>query len=215
MRGQSLALNTESLTYWYFRLNGFFTIPNFVVHPDRGSRQRTDVDVLGIRFPHRNELRMKPMEDDTVFTHVGNKAFLAIAEVKTGLIAFNTTWTDPRRENIQRFLAAAGVFVPDNVDAVAHEIYERGCFSGDRFCHVSLVGIGRRRNSEIQKAKPDIPQITWYDIGRFVFWRFNRYTHQKRSHAQWDMVGQQLWNVWEQHQNSERDFCTALLTTIS
>jgi hypothetical protein len=65
-RKQSLPLNSESLTYWYFRLNGFFTIPNFVVHPDRGSKQRTEVDVFGIRLPNRHELLANPMEDDGV-----------------------------------------------------------------------------------------------------------------------------------------------------
>jgi hypothetical protein len=43
-------LNAESLAYWYFRLNGFFAIPNFVVHPERGVGQRTDIDVLGVRL---------------------------------------------------------------------------------------------------------------------------------------------------------------------
>ena len=36
---------TENLAYWYFRLNGFLTIPNFVVHPDFGIEQRTEVDM--------------------------------------------------------------------------------------------------------------------------------------------------------------------------
>src|SRR2546426_644182 len=39
-----------------FRLNGFLTIRNFVIHPERGNDQRTDVDILGVRFPHRSEL---------------------------------------------------------------------------------------------------------------------------------------------------------------
>ncbi len=41
----------EQLGYWYLRLNGFLTIPNFVVHPDVGHNQETDVDILGVRFP--------------------------------------------------------------------------------------------------------------------------------------------------------------------
>ena len=67
-RRRSLPLNSESLTYWYFRLNEFFTIPNFVVHPDRGSKQRTDIDVFGIRLPNRHELIADRMEDDGVRT---------------------------------------------------------------------------------------------------------------------------------------------------
>ena len=108
-----MALNTESLTYWYFRLNGFFTIPNFVVHPDRGAGQKTEVDVLGLRLRHHRELLENPMVDDDVFTGIGDKAFIAITGVKTGLIDFNDTWRAPELQNVQRFLRAVGAFATD------------------------------------------------------------------------------------------------------
>lgn len=31
-------MNPEQLAYWYFRLNGFLTTVNFVVHPEQGGR---------------------------------------------------------------------------------------------------------------------------------------------------------------------------------
>jgi hypothetical protein len=35
------SLDPEKVAYWYFRLNGFFQIENFVVHPARrGGRRR-------------------------------------------------------------------------------------------------------------------------------------------------------------------------------
>jgi hypothetical protein len=48
-------LDPERVAYWYFRLNGFFQIENFVVHPERRGSQRTDADLLAVRFPHRAE----------------------------------------------------------------------------------------------------------------------------------------------------------------
>ncbi len=42
-----MILNPEQTAYWYFRLNGFFTIQNFIVHPDIGGRQHTDADIIG------------------------------------------------------------------------------------------------------------------------------------------------------------------------
>jgi hypothetical protein len=48
-------LDPEKVAYWYFRLNGFFQIENFVVHPERRGTQRTDADLLAVRFPHRAE----------------------------------------------------------------------------------------------------------------------------------------------------------------
>jgi len=48
-------LDPEKVAYWYFRLNGFFQIENFVVHPERRGGQRTDADLPAIRFPFRAE----------------------------------------------------------------------------------------------------------------------------------------------------------------
>lgn len=60
-------INSEKLAYWYFRINGCFTITNFVIHPSQGRNQRTDVDIFAIRLPHRQELMVNPMEDDSIF----------------------------------------------------------------------------------------------------------------------------------------------------
>jgi len=48
-------LDPEKVAYWYFRLNGFFQIENFVIHSERRGGQRTDADLLAIRFPFRAE----------------------------------------------------------------------------------------------------------------------------------------------------------------
>lgn len=48
-------LDPEKVAYWYFRLNGYFQIENFVVHPERRGAQRTDADLLAVRFPYRAE----------------------------------------------------------------------------------------------------------------------------------------------------------------
>jgi hypothetical protein len=92
---------SEDLAYWYLRLNGFLTIPNFVVHPDIGAEQRTDVDVLGVRFPHRRELLLRPMADDKPFVDVRDRAYLVLAEVKRGQCRRNGPWTDADSENMQ------------------------------------------------------------------------------------------------------------------
>lgn len=44
----------EELTYWYFRLNGFFLLENYVLHNVGEGNQRgtADADLLAIRFPH-------------------------------------------------------------------------------------------------------------------------------------------------------------------
>jgi len=44
----------EELTYWYFRLNGFFLLTNYVLHDVGQGQQRgtADADLLVIRFPY-------------------------------------------------------------------------------------------------------------------------------------------------------------------
>jgi hypothetical protein len=111
-----IAIASQDLAYWYLRLNGFLTIPNFVVHPLRGRRQATDVDLLAVRFPHRAELG--EMEDEELFARDRRRLFVALAEVKTGVCRLNDSWTDARRENIQKILWAIGVFAQSEVEVV-------------------------------------------------------------------------------------------------
>src|SRR4030042_5270975 len=60
-----LSINSEDLAYWYFRLNGFLTIQNLVVHQNSGSQQETEIDIIAARFPYRTELpeNENPMQD--------------------------------------------------------------------------------------------------------------------------------------------------------
>src|SRR5258708_7807056 len=96
----SLRIRAEQLGYWYLRLNGFLTITNFIVHPDQGRNQETDVDLLAVRFPYRAELRR--MEDDEFFTRIRDKAYIAFTEVKASLCTLNGPWTNRDRQNMQR-----------------------------------------------------------------------------------------------------------------
>jgi hypothetical protein len=72
----TMQITPEQLAYWYLRLNGFLTIRNFIVHPDAGSDQRTDVDILGVRFPYRAELSPHDMKDDELFTDVNDRPYI-------------------------------------------------------------------------------------------------------------------------------------------
>ena len=76
----------EKLAYWFLRLNGCTTIENFVIHPDDAGSQRTDVDILGVRFPHRAELLTseKPMHDHPAFTATPHRIQIVLTEVKGG-----------------------------------------------------------------------------------------------------------------------------------
>ncbi len=192
-----MEITAEQLTYWYLRLNGFLTIQNFIVHPDLGSEQRTDADILGVRFPYRAELKPKPMIDDVPFAQITDKPFIIMAEVKTSVCNLNGPWKEPQKENLQRVLRAVGSFPESNIETAAKAIYTSGTFSNNVY-HISLACFGASVNSEISKKFPSVPQILWDKVLAFIYDRFKTYPDQKASHGQWDDVGKNLWDcVWE------------------
>ena len=87
-RRPSGSLIPEKVAYWYFRLNGFLQIENFIVHPERRGSQRTDADLLAVRFPHRAERLFDDpndiMPDDEHRLSLSHELIdVVIAEVKT------------------------------------------------------------------------------------------------------------------------------------
>ncbi|MBI1955224.1 MAG: hypothetical protein HYS38_02410 [Acidobacteria bacterium] len=194
---EPMQITAEQLAYWYLRLNGFLTIQNFIVHPDTGSEQRTDADILGVRFPYRAELRPNPMVDDDPFVQFTDRPYIIIAEVKRRLCNLNGPWTEPEKENLQRVLRAIGPFAENQVEPVARAIYTYGVFSNTTY-NLTLACFGESANSEIKKKFPQIPQILWDKVLTFIYNRFITYPNQKASHPQWDDAGKALWDcVWE------------------
>ncbi|MBV9469450.1 MAG: hypothetical protein JO316_20600 [Abitibacteriaceae bacterium] len=206
-----MQIQAEQLAYWYFRLNGFLNIPNFVVHPDTGSEQRTDVDLLGVRFPYRSELLLDPMRDDEIFRRVREKTYIVLAEVKAGVCSLNGPWTNPSRQNMQRVLRAVGALPAQEVDLASSALYQNGLYSNQLY-KVSLFCLGATESSAITEAYPHVPQVLWSHTLTFIYERFRRYQRQKVSHNQWDEQGKALWNCAERSRTIE-DFITQVQVT--
>ena len=189
--------DSEAVAYWFFRLNGFLTIRGFIVHPDQGSDQRTDADIIGVRFPYRRELLPAPMPDAGAFTSVDATPLLVLAEVKqSGKCRLNGPWTDANGQNIHRVLRAIGAIPDPLTDEVAEKLYNRGMYE-DRSCRIALACVAKRTSNGLSKRYPDVLQFTWEDIARFIYCRFRDYRQPKASHPQWDQTGQDLWNEFE------------------
>jgi hypothetical protein len=204
-----MRIGAEQLAYWYLRLNGFLTIPNFIVHPEQGRNQETDVDLLGVRFPYRAELRT--MEDDEFFTRVREMSFIAFAEVKANLCALNGPWTNPDRQNMQKVLRALGAFPAPENDVVAAALYDRGSYKSQLY-QVSLLCLGQEENPDVAKRYPKVPQITWPKVLMFIYNRFQTYRRQKVSHGQWDQQGRDLWNRAEQSGDAQQFVSCVVIT---
>jgi hypothetical protein len=187
----SIIFDAEKTAYWFLRLNGFLTVTNFVVHPDRGHQQRTDVDILGCRFPYRQELQDDPMIDYELFTRFENKIVIVLAEVKSGLCKLNGPWTKPGKRNMQRVLQAIGCVQLDDIEKVATHLYESGFYEDNTFV-IKNICFGSDKNDDLITRYKDVPQITWEEVLDFIYDRFVHYRHQKSGHSQWDEYGHYL-----------------------
>src|SRR5262249_4301442 len=150
-----------------------------------GSEQRTDVDVLGVRFPYRAELLNQPMVDDAPFTRETERPYVVIVEVKKDRCKLNGPWTRPEDRNMHRVLTAIGVVHPGERDAAAEALYTSGVFESGTVL-LSLCCVGGLENREVRRKFPSVPQILWPQITTFIFQRFEAYFYQKLSHPQWD-----------------------------
>jgi hypothetical protein len=110
--GDNRSLNWERVAYWYFRLNGFFQFENFVVHPSTKGSQRTEADLIGVRFPHRKEFLLDhhdPMQDDADRLRLATDCVdVVIVEIKKNEhCSLNGPWTC---EYARTFASAASAF---------------------------------------------------------------------------------------------------------
>ena len=77
----------EEISYWYFRLNGFFPLVNFVVHRTDEIKYSTDIDLLAIRFPYVYEKVGGQFDDwdNKLLNHFDKDAIICVlCEIKTG-----------------------------------------------------------------------------------------------------------------------------------
>lgn len=185
-------VTAEIVGTWYLRLNGFLSIPNFIVHPDWAGPQITDVDVLAVRFPHRQELLRRPMADQFPLGDDAISLFLALVEVKSGPCQVNRVLSNPDSDGLERTIRAAGIVERDNVEEACASVWETGRYTRNGVI-VSHVCIGREVDPEISEALPEVPQITWEQAIGFIYDRFGQYRGPKADHSQWDSYGRFLW----------------------
>ncbi|HTT82112.1 MAG TPA: hypothetical protein VMF67_01385 [Rhizomicrobium sp.] len=188
-------LGPEEVAYWYFRLNGFFQIENFVIHPKRHGGQRTDADLLAIRFPFRAERMFDDpndiMTDDERSLGLSSRLIdVVIAEVKTNQpCTLNGPWTRKDRQNVHRVLAAIGCLPPEHIERAAADIYQTGVHLSERGLRIRLVAVGRARSEDLLAAYSDVTQLIWLEMLAFIWDRLRRYRQQKTQVDQWNAQG--------------------------
>jgi hypothetical protein len=172
----------EQLALWYLRLNGYLTVPNFILHPDTPGSERTDVDVLGVRFPYSNEIAGRKMETDSNLVRQDKKIDFVIAEVKSGRCDLNGPWTDEKLENMHYVIKWLGMVPESEVPDVARELYSDKRCERDKWI-IRLVCFGSRTSQHLPK---NVVQLTHERVIDFVSKRFEKHANIKSPHKQWD-----------------------------
>ncbi len=202
-----MRIDSERLAFWFLRLNGFLTIPNFIVHPegpreDGAYPQRTDVDVLGVRFPFRAENRHRPMPDHSFFV-AEQRQLVVLSEVKTGRCKLNGPWTNPELQNLEKVLSAGGFRPVDQVEVMAEALYRTGVWQ-DEDLVIRIVCFGAQQNRTVRRTFPEVRQFTWReDVLPFIYQRFDTYKLEKQMHHQWDKDARELFAAAGQSPGSD------------
>lgn len=177
----------ESLLQWFLRLNGFLTLPNFVLHPDRRrDGQRTEVDVIGVRFPHRSEF-----PDLAQFRT--ERPFLVFAEAKASEKSINESWLASNRAVLEDLLKCVGLFSYDVVGQVATDLRTMG-FGQTDAAQAAIVLVASNDGSVVS-SHPGALRFTWEACLAFIHDRFKTFHHLKTAHDQWDDSGKKLWEL--------------------
>ncbi len=202
-------MTSEEIAYWFFRLNGCATITNFVLHRDTRGPQKTEFDIVAVRFPFRLELpgAARPMEDHTCFCFPSKHVRLILAEVTAKPCKLNPPWTDPSCRNMQRVLSHLGVVLAEDIEEAAESLYRSREFKNDHLW-ISLFCIGTKRGNG-PELQPPVVQLLWEEVLGFIYSRMRDYRRPKADKPQWDETGQRLYGL-AQERGNEQGFIAAV-----
>lgn len=184
---------TEELVKWYLRLNGYFVIPNFILHPlMSGGSQRTEIDLIGTRFPYQSEIvcnsegdRILMENDKNLVTDrridcliVSVKGVQSQAEVNKSIKKF---------ENLMDIIKRFGfVESEEKIAEVAKELLKEKRALKDQF-QIRFLAIAGKPNRYSESK-----QLIFHDIVDFILKRFQAYCYYKVDTEQWEGVGKQI-----------------------
>jgi hypothetical protein len=178
----------ESLAYWYFRLNGFLPLTNFVLHrPDAPRRHNADSDLLAVRFPHVfEEIGGRPDDwDNDRFAGWGldhfHRTVCVIAEIKTGQYGEASINRAFRPQRVLNSLRRLGVVPADQCEGVCHTLGNQSVVHHRDFCFTKvLICSSSRMTGSSENTTPHV-RLELGDALAFIRARMNRYRGAKES----------------------------------
>jgi hypothetical protein len=116
---------SEQLAYWYFRLNGFFLITDFVNHRNDNHVTTHDTDLLAVKMPFTSEA----IGGDYLDEYITGKIHGVIVEVKSGQYSASEVLNnqDILRESINRL----GLLEEQDIDTSLAKLQTESKFEND------------------------------------------------------------------------------------
>jgi len=176
----------EKLVALYLRLNGYFIIENFIIHPQHKGPQRGEVDVFGVRFPDQAEkVGERTMPNDPKLVQPGHNCVdVVFADVKSRRRpGSNKTW---RKEGVLEYVLRFVGFTTDDeeLSRVTESLRKhRNAKSQDNKFSFRIVGFSERRS-----RTSNVPVIRLDDVLQWIVdERFKHWAQVKTQRDQWAM----------------------------
>lgn len=178
----------ESLAYWYFRLNGFLPLANFVLHrPDAPRRHNADSDLLAVRFPHVFE-EIGGQQDDwdnDRFAGWGldhfRRTVCVIAEIKTGKYGEASINRAFRPQRVLYAVRRLGVVPADQCEAVCEALGNRGVVHHQDYCFAKvLISNSMLASGTFENTAAHL-HLELAEAVAFIRNRMNRYRPEKTA----------------------------------
>ncbi|MGB9809555.1 MAG: hypothetical protein ACPLSA_05895 [Caldanaerobacter sp.] len=200
----------EELTYWYFRLNGFFLLANYVLHDIGQGQQRgtADADLLAIRFPHVYE-EIGGQSDDwdrEKFSEWGfdiEKDNLAlIVEIKSGKnVEKSEIEKSFSSDRIETALYRFGILPRDDVHRIHENLLKQKYVRESSWIIAKVLVTQKSR-----KIEGNWFNLNLDEINKFIHKRIKSYLHDKYADLMYFPSVLIQYIAWKNKENNEN--CT-------
>ncbi|MDK2814619.1 MAG: hypothetical protein PWP18_532 [Thermoanaerobacter sp.] len=171
----------EELTYWYFRLNGFFLLTNYVLHDVGQGQQRgtADADLLVIRFPYVYEEiggQSKDWDKEKFSTwgfDIEKDNLALIIEVKSGKeLKKDEIEKSFSLKRIETALCRFGIFPHEDVPRIHENLLEQKYVKESSWIIAKILVTER-------KIEGNWLNLSLDEIDKFIHKRIKSYLHDK------------------------------------
>jgi hypothetical protein len=193
----------------YLRLNGYFTIPNFIVHaaddPKRISTGQvgnyTETDIIGVRMPYSREITGKlHIANDRLLTDgATGRIDVVVAEVKSGTDNKpNRVWRGAQRNEAITYLSRfIGLHKESDLSQVAESLATKFRYE-DKRCRFRYIVFAPVANEHYKKL--GVSYITLREAISFIVevrgncW-INKNIGVASVHHQWDSLLVEIFDI--------------------